>query len=36
MIDGYFEMNTGKDIEYEKSYEGRWRGCRWRPKELSE
>ena len=36
MIDGYFEMNTGKSIEYQKHYEGEWRGCRWRPKELSD
>jgi len=35
MVDGYFEFNTGKSIEYQKYYEGEWRGCRWRPKELS-
>lgn len=35
MIHGYFEHNTGKSIEYQKHYKGTWRGCRWRPKELS-
>ncbi len=35
MIDGYFEMNTNEPIQYQKNYEGVWRGCRWRPKTLS-
>ena len=35
IIDAYFEFNTGKPIEFQKHYEGEWRGCRWRPKELS-
>lgn len=36
MIDAYYEHNTGNPIEYQKHYEGTWRGCRWRPKMLSE
>lgn len=35
MIDGYYEFNTGNAIDYEKWYEGEWRGCRWRPKQLN-
>lgn len=34
ILDYYFEVNTGKSIEFQKSYEGKWRGTRWRPKEL--
>jgi hypothetical protein len=34
ILDYYFEANTGKAIDFEKSYEGEWRGSRWRPKEL--
>ena len=36
LLDTYFEANTGKPIEIQKSYEGEWRGYRWRPKELSD
>lgn len=36
ILDYYFSNNTGKEIEFQKSYEGEWRGSRWRPKELSE
>ena len=36
LLDYYFEKNTGKDTEYQKRYEGEWRGIRWRPKELTE
>lgn len=43
LLDAYFEHNTGKEIEYQKSF-GRsgdnphWmtRGARWRPKEISD
>lgn len=35
LTDYYFEGNTGKKIEFEKSYDGEWRGYRWRPIELS-
>jgi hypothetical protein len=36
LIDYYFDRNTGKEIDFEKHYEGKWRGVRWRPKELAE
>lgn len=36
ILDAYFSNNTGKEIEFQKSYEGEWKGSRWRPKELSE
>lgn len=43
ILDAYFESNTGKQIEYQKSFgpsgsNENWltRGARWRPKELSE
>lgn len=35
LLDLYFEQNTGKKMQYEKSYDGKWRGTRWRPVELS-
>lgn len=42
MLDAYFEHNTGKDIEFQKSFGAsgdnpNWltKGSRWRPKELS-
>ena len=37
LLDYYFEVNTGKEIEFEKMYkhEGDWRGARWRPKSIS-
>lgn len=31
ILDYYFEQNTGLPIEYEKFYEGEWKGPRWRP-----
>lgn len=36
LLDYYFEQNTGKEIQFEKSYEyeGAWRGYRWRPKSI--
>lgn len=36
LLDTYFEANTGKPIDFQKNYEGEWRGYRWRPKELSD
>lgn len=36
ILDYYFSQNTGKEIEFQKSYDGEWKGTRWRPKELSE
>lgn len=36
LIDCYFGGNIGKEIDFEKSYEGPWKGCRWRLKELSD
>lgn len=43
LLDSYYEHNTGKDIEYQKSHgksgsNPNWetRGARWRPKEISE
>jgi hypothetical protein len=35
LLDAYFESNTGKEIEFEKSYQDPWKGTRWRPKSLS-
>ena len=42
MLDAYFEANTGKPIEFQKSFgpsgdNPHWltKGSRWRPKELS-
>jgi hypothetical protein len=38
MLDAYFEHNTGKPIEYQKSGDNpHWltKGSRWRPKELT-
>ncbi|QMW05377.1 hypothetical protein [Spirosoma foliorum] len=35
LTDAYFEHNTGKDIQFEKSYPGAYKGYRWRPKELA-
>jgi hypothetical protein len=38
MLDAYFEANTGKKIEFQKSHNNpHWleRGSRWRPIELS-
>ena len=42
MLDAYFEANTGKSIEFQKSFgpsgdNPHWltKGSRWRPKELS-
>lgn len=35
LLDYYFEHNTKKEIEFEKSYIGKWRGTRWRPKSLN-
>lgn len=36
LLDAYFESNTNKEIEFEKSYDGEWRGYRWRPKTIKE
>ena len=43
MLDSYFEHNTGKEIEFQKSWGSSgdnpfWttKGSRWRPKEISE
>jgi|AntRauTorcE11897_2_1112592.scaffolds.fasta_scaffold00596_17 hypothetical protein len=36
ILDAYFEYNTGKKIEFQKSYDGEWKGSRWRPKSISE
>lgn len=35
ILDFYFEANTGKPIDFQKSYDGEYKGSRWRPKELS-
>lgn len=35
LLDAYFEANTDQPIDFEKSYEGKWRGPRWRPKSIS-
>lgn len=35
ILDFYFEQNTGKKIQFEKSYDGPWRGSRWRPVEIA-
>lgn len=35
LLDYYFEVNTQREIEFQKHYEGPWRGYRWRPKTLS-
>ena len=34
LLDYYFEVNTGKDIEFQKYYDGT--GSRWRPKSIKE
>lgn len=34
LLDYYFEVNTGQEIEFQKSYDGEWRGPRWRPKSI--
>lgn len=36
MLDFYFEANTKKPIEVQRSYEGEYRGMRWRPKSITE
>ncbi len=35
ILDYYFEANTGKEIEFQKIYDGEYRGYRWRPKSIS-
>jgi hypothetical protein len=35
LLDAYFEHNTEKEIQFEKHYEGEWRGYRWRPKSIN-
>lgn len=35
LLDAYYEQNTGREIEFQKTYEGEWRGYRWRPKSIT-
>lgn len=36
LLDYYFEANTHKEIDFQKNYQGQWRGYRWRPKSITE
>lgn len=35
LLDAYFEHNTSQEIDFQKSYEGEYKGSRWRPKVLA-